>query len=65
MMNDRLVLMQTNKALNNDNSMTAHHDQQKMISNESIYHTDQRYTVISINKIWTSLFLNLKGFSFN
>jgi hypothetical protein len=35
-----------------------------MISNESIYHTDQRYTVISINKIWTSLFLNLKGFSF-
>ncbi len=43
-MNDKIVLIQTNRVLNNENLM-AQHDQSKIISNEPIYNNDSRYTV--------------------
>ena len=45
-MNDRLVLL-NNRLLNNDH-LIMHHDSNKLLSNDSIYQTDSRYTVSAL-----------------
>jgi hypothetical protein len=54
-MNDRLVILSNNRLLNNDH-LIMHHDSNKLLSSDSIYHTDTRYTV-SAAFSWNDVFI--------